>query len=136
MGPPALRNALQTNGPPTLHRTMEMAVLLEPTFGKSSVPNRQPGEQNPDRVKCNTCGRWHHKDAVCKAEDIASWTKNKAGQNSNNPTRNVRGNPRYVKVLEDKEQPGEDQGDIVHQTTAPDDQIDNGNKVYPAQDFH
>ena len=65
INPLPLRNALQTNGPTTLHRAMEMAALLEPVFGKNQATVRQPGQQNLDRIKCTHCGKWHHKDAAC-----------------------------------------------------------------------
>ena len=57
-----------------LQQLMAKALALEPTYKKttqgsstqsSSYQNNQWRPQNPDRIKCNKCGRWHFKNEKC-----------------------------------------------------------------------
>ena len=81
----------------------------------------RPTTQNPDKVKCDTCGRWHLRAAPCKPEDVASWKKLKTANAYPAACPNNQSRPaRFVKLVEldtDDEGPS---GEVVNAAAATD----------------
>ena len=97
---PALKLALQTHGPETLQQAMEKAQQLDKIVQTTTTPGR-PLTQNPDRIKCEKCGRWHHKTAPCRQEDINSWKARKPNSFTPSAPRPNNSRPaRYIKLVE------------------------------------